>query len=543
VESEALFELKVGATQVLLRVRPAEQGRKANLGEIQSHLAELKIPYRHEVLFDIYRRASNKFEMLTARDTQEYACEVKVSRDGYEAAVTVVPPRVESDEGLTATLIQQALADAKVVRGLLPEAIERIVSNRLLQQAVVVARGEPVAHGKDGTITFVEPEEAEPTAELGQRIDIREMNLVKSVGSGDIVARITPPSEGKDGFTVQGKDVKAKNGRPAKFRVGKNVALDEHGTAIVAQVPGFLVVADGRVSVENVLQVENVDGSTGNVHFAGVVRVRGNVEDGFLVESEEGIEVDGAVGKAQLKTKGGIRVRGGALGATLEAGASVSAKFLSECTVRAKESVNVDEYILHSTVEAGRSVRVLKTPNGFINGGTIRAGVEVHSPNLGSDVSEERTEIEVGVGLSLRQELDALEERMKRAQINFDKLRKNLQVLQVQRERGAALPTDRESTFAKMIAAVRSVRGELMDGEVRRQTLIETMTSQPDEQGVVLVPNVVNSGTRIRIRRFRANVKSPLAACAFHVVNNEMKVQDIGTVLKLLKQAGQKPTA
>ncbi|MBI4083743.1 MAG: DUF342 domain-containing protein [Candidatus Lambdaproteobacteria bacterium] len=541
--SEALFELKVGATQVLLRVHPPEQGRKANLSEIQSHLAELKIPYRHEVLFDIYRRANNTFEILAARDTQDYTYEVKVSREGYEAAITVVPPRVEPDDALTTTRIQQALADAKVVRGLLPEAIERIVSDRLLRKAVVVARGEPVVHGQDGTITFLEPEDAQVTPEPGQRIDIRELNLVKSVAPGDIVARITPPTEGKDGFTVQGKDVKAKNGRPAKYRVGKNVALDEHGAAIVAQAPGFLVVAEGRVSVENVLQVENVDGSTGNLHFRGVVRVRGNVEDGFLVESDDGIDVDGAVGKAQLKTNGGIRVHGGALGATLEAGASVSARFLSECTVRAKESVNVEEYILHSTVEAGRSVRVLKVPNGFINGGTIRAGVEVHSPNLGSNVSEERTEIEVGVGLSVRQELEALEERMQRGQLNFDKLRKNLQVLQVQRERGGAVPTDRESAFAKMIAAVRAVRQELLDGALRRQALIEAISSQPDEQGVVLVPNVVNAGTRIRIRRFRANVKSPLEACAFHIVNNEMKVQDIGTVLKLLKQGGQKPTA
>ena len=98
-------------------------------------------------------------------------------------------------------------------------------------------------------------------------------------------------------------------------------------------------------------------------------------------------------------------------GTKIKSGNSVFAKFLSDCQVSAGKHVVAEEYILHSNVQAGKIVQVTRIPKGFITGGLVRAGESVWSPSIGSEASEEKTRIEVGVELNLRREFDELRQR------------------------------------------------------------------------------------------------------------------------------------
>ncbi|MCH8112233.1 MAG: DUF342 domain-containing protein, partial [Proteobacteria bacterium] len=335
--TEKLYELKVTLSQVMLRVTPPGDGKKANLNDIQKELKSRGIPYRHNDLFEIYRRAADEFELLSKRETEEYEVLVEVAPSGLEASMTVVPPSMGNSK-LDYGMIKQALVAAKIQTGIQQDEIRRVVEKKIENQSVVVAKGREPVHGTDGWVDFLQENEDQDEKEDGQDedeqedvVDYKELNLIKNVNEGDLVARVHPPTPGEEGFTVLGKVLKARSGKPARVRAGKNIKRSEDGSEIYAGTNGFVINDDDRLSIENVYAVDQVDASTGNIRFAGVVAVRRGVEDNFTVEAAKGIDVGGAVGKATLKSESDISIRGGVMGGTLEARNNISAKFLSEC--------------------------------------------------------------------------------------------------------------------------------------------------------------------------------------------------------------------
>ena len=59
--------------------------------------------------------------------------------------------------------------------------------------------------------------------------------------------------------------------------------LTEDKKILTAAASGHVTVTEGRVSVSDVLQLENVDVATGNIDFDGSILVLGNVNENFSV--------------------------------------------------------------------------------------------------------------------------------------------------------------------------------------------------------------------------------------------------------------------
>jgi hypothetical protein len=534
VEAEKFYELKVAGKQVLLRIRPPEKGKKANLSDIQRELHQRDIAYRHETLFDIYRRASNEFEPLAMREATDYEVLVEVAPDAMQAWLTVIPPEV-GEVAMDPAKVKTALEASRVDKGILYDEIRRILRDKVENQRLLIAQGRARVHGQDGRLEFQARGETSPTVDENT-VDFRELNRFNNVKAGELIARIIPPVQGSDGFTVRAQTLKAKPGRKAKARFGRNARVSEDGTEILAMANGYVVRSGDRISVEDVLEVANVNAETGNLHFHGVVRVTGQVEDAYVVEGEKGIEVHGTVGKAQLRTKGDIRVIGGALGATLVCEGSVFARFLSECTVKAGASVIVDEYILHSQVVAQQAVEVKNEPKGFISGGMIKAGADIRSPIVGSEASEERTVLEVGSGVDVRKRYEALQERI---QVNldvFEKMRKNLLYLQRQREtEGLSEPAKRE-VYDRLVASGQKLRNDLL-GQARQHHALQQAVSEPHgETGFVIVSGVIHPGVSLLVQKLKHTVRDSIKACGFTVIGGELKALPYVAALKLHKQ-------
>lgn len=534
MSEEKFFELKIGPSEVLLRVHPPDGGKKANLNDIQHELRDLDISFRMEHLFDIYRRSSNQFETLTTRETTKFEILVQVAPEGYEATMTVIPPQL-GDDKLTPEKIKVALEHAKVDKGILYGEIKRIMADKVYGEAVVVARGSPGKHGEDGRIEYHLPEAPAGVKVDGENIDYKELNLLKNVDEGAVIASIYPPTDGVEGFDVRGRRHKAKNGKRAKVRLGRNAVMNEDNSKIMAAKSGFVVITGSMVSVEDIYEVPNVDGRTGNIRFSGVVRVKGQVEDNFVIEAGKGIEVFDTVGAATLKSGVDIKIGGGALKANLKAEGSVTAKFINESEVQAGKDVTASQYILHSTVQAGNIVKVKSTPDGFINGGTTRAGDSIWTCNLGSEVSEEITVVEVGTGLHLRRDYERIGAALRSNQSQFDKLCKNLKVIQHNKETSGTLPGDQEEGLNEMVAKALEMRDKLLADAREHANLAKALDSETDIDGYVFVSNKANAGARIQVKRFKMNLNTGLEACAFRLIGGELKVQEFGKAQKAYK--------
>lgn len=534
MKSEPLFDLKFSSRQVYLKIHPPEGGRKADLKEIQKELRSLGVAYRHETLFDIYSRASNEFESLSAHEALDYELTVDVSKDGQNAWMTVIPPE-RGDAKLTPEMIKDSLEAAKVEKGILYDQIKRILASGEAQERVLIAQGLANEHGNDGTITFTN--KATDRFAMGDdTADYKELNLIESVVEGELIATITHPTKGKNGFNIQAKVLKGRPGKRAKFRIGKNVRLGKDGSELFAVKDGYVVRTGIRVSVENVLEVNNVNAETGNLRFNGVVKVRGQVEDAFMVDADKGIEVAGTVGKAKLITRGDISIRGGVFGAELESEGSMEAAFLSDATVRAGGHVMVRDYILHSDVESKKSVTILNESEGFIHGGRVRAETLIRTPIAGNEIGEDPTRLEVGGGVNLRNRYDLLEEKLDHHLEVYQKLRKNLQYLQNQRE-NEGLPSEprKKELYETMTGSGRKTTQNILALAGTHHELLQAMANAEEVVGVVLISQIAHPGTSIQIQTGRVNLKEPMESCGFAILNENIKAMPFGTALNLHK--------
>lgn len=534
MEGRALYQLKMAGRQVLLRVEPPEGSRKANLSEIQEQLHRRGVSYRHETLFDIYRRATGEFEPLAQRDAREYEVHVEVAPDGQRAWLTVVPPDVGQDE-LDPARIKEALEAARVEKGIRYDEIKRVLRDKVENQRVLVAEGRPKEDGTDGWLEFFhDPNEHAAIEE--NWADFRERNMIRNVTEGDLLVRVHYPVAGQDGFDVHARTLRAKPGKRAKIRLGRNVKVDESGTEVYALRDGYLVRMGDRISVEDVLDLNNVDGETGNVRFHGVVKVRGQVEDAFTVEAEKGIEVNGTVGKAVLTTKGDIKIGAGAFNTEIECDGSLHVRFLQEARVHAGGSVTADEYILHANVVAGTFVTVKAEPRGFITGGSVRAGTFIQAAVLGAAASEEPTVLEVGSGVDLRKSQEALEERMLTNLEVFQKTLKNLLYLQRQREQEGAIPDERRETYLRMVAGGSKLRDELQQQSRQYHRLRGTLSEGDPAPAAVLASQAIHPGVTLAVQRQKLVVRDPRDGGGFMIVDGAMKALPYGQVLKVQKQ-------
>lgn len=529
-----MYEIKVAGRQVLLRVLPPEGGAKANLADLQRDLKRREIDFRHETLFDIYRQSTGEFELIAIREAKDWQVEIEVSEDGLEAHMTTTAPEV-GDSALSPDEVRKAMEEAKLLKGINYQDVRRILANAKGVQHVLIAQGKPRVQGVDGRITFEQRSQESGVVDVNTA-DYRELNLIDNIKKDELIASITLPTPGESGFNVHSQVLPARPGKRAKFKLGRSVRLSEDGTELFASRDGFIVRTGQRISVEHILKVNNVDGETGNIRFHGVVQVLGQVEDNFSVDADKGIEIGGTVGKARLRSKGDIRIRGGTYGAEIDCEGHMQARFVSESKVNAGGNVTVDEYILHSEVVAKGAVRVTHSTKGFIQGGRTRAESEIITAIAGSEASEAHTALEVGGGVNVRKAYDALQERMAMSLERFAKLRLNLVYMQRERESKGPLEGRQVESFESLISGGQKLANELLTQTRRHHELGRALGEPEVETGFVLISEAAHPGTTIQIQTGRVVLRDPMDACGFAYLSGSVKAMPYGTALNLHKQ-------
>lgn len=324
---------------------------------------------------------------------------VFVTNDRLTAWVFAFPPVGEGKE-LDRDMLNKALAEKQVKFGLdegvldaLPDHKERYFRLHL------VARGQPAVHGKDGQIVdlFKRKPERELAVDEYNRVDYASISFIQNASEGDTICRIIAPTKGEPGQTVLGQELTARDGKMVTVPKGRNTALSEDGTALVATKTGHVEFNGRTFQVKPVLEIEsNVDYSTGHINFLGDVHVHGDVCTGFTVRAMGNVTVDGVVEAASVEAGGDLIMVKGAQGdnrAVLRAGHSIYAKYLENCCVYAMEDLHAD-CVINCDVYCDGEVEV-RSDRGTIIGGSVRAAHVVSARVLGSR-SEIHTEVVLG---------------------------------------------------------------------------------------------------------------------------------------------------
>ena len=383
------FSIELRDDGIFLTVKEIDDVKSSTLKKILKYMEENKIKDTsieaiEEALFKL-----NEAVKIAEFDKEYYIDSVPIIEvfNNMEATLKITRPNKGRETTLESIL---KLAEEKgIVFGLRKKAIQTMLSEKIYDRKVILAKGKDVKHGTDAIIkyTFQKTSNIENTSSKSTKdvksIDFKELNLFQNVAVDEILAQKIPLTYGEDGIDIFGKTISAKVPKDIQIIPGRNTYLTDDEMYLKSQIDGQLIQKGKSLSVEPLLTIPgNVDYATGNIDFLGSVIVKGNVISGFSIKSGEDIYIEGLVEDCELTAEGSIMVNNGILGNeeflhTIYAKEGIKAQFIQHMKIKTNGSVEVNKHILHSTVEAGDKV-IVTSGTGKIIGGEIKAqkGIE-----------------------------------------------------------------------------------------------------------------------------------------------------------------------
>lgn len=504
---------------------PTDGGNPVGINEVMEYLNSRGVNYDSQALYTAVNKKEPQ-KLLLNREThikERENYKLVISPDNMQATIRFYPPS-EGGELISRNELVSDLGFKGIKFGIQDDAIDKFFRSRAYCEDIVVAVGKPPRHGSDARIEyfFSTDVKARPTLKEDGSVDFFHLNTINHCQKGDVLAQLYPEDVGEIGRTILGEPLKPRDVRKKKLKFGRNITLSEDKLTISSDVDGHVTLVDDKVFVSDVLTVENVDNSTGNIEYEGSVQVSGNVCANFSVIAKGNIEVGGVVEGAYLQAGGDIIIARGMNGmgrGELKASGNIVAKFMENATAMAKGYVS-SESILHSSVQAGDEVTV-SGRRGFITGGRVCALNSVSVKTLGSSMGAD-TVVEVGVDPTLKFRIQEIQKEIAEAARVVKSVQPLLTATQQKLAKGIKLSPDQIQYMKSLIAL-----SQLKKKEVEEKTA--EMESMQDSLGnltsaAVNVTGVVFPGTKICIGDSSMVVHGQMQYCKFIRTGGEVKM-------------------
>lgn len=510
-------------------VPPTDGGEMFPVTELSDYLNERNIRFDLHKLNATCLGLKEKVEIplnLEMGYRESEKCIVTISPDKMSATMRFHAPSNDG-EVMNSTEILQELRHKGVQYGVKEDVVEQFVEHREYCKDILIAEGTEPIQGTDASIEYFFSTDihAKPTLLEDGSVDFFNLNTINHCNKGDMLARLSPAVPGQNGMNVTGENLKPREVRRMMLHYGRNISISEDKTCIYSEVNGHVVLVEEKVFVSDVLELENVDMSTGNIEYEGSVLVRGNVCSNFSVISRGNIEVRGIVEGAYLEADGDIIIARGMNGmgkGELKAGGNIVVKFMENVNAEAQGYVSA-ETILHSYVSAGTDVTVTGR-KGFIAGGRVCATHSINVKTLGSAMGAD-TIVEVGVDPGLKNKFQQYQKDIVEARSELDRIEG---VISSAKKRLASHSTFTEEQ-AKFIATSILRKADLTREIATKEKKLEEMQDLMEGKKVaqIIVTGEVYPGTKVCISEVSMVVKSVCQYCRFVKVRGDVKLEAI----------------
>lgn len=509
-------------------VPPTDDGENVSVAEIMEYLNNRNIFYDSKMIYSIAgKKEPMKIRLNNDGHLEEReSYKLEIAQDKMQASVRFYPPS-KNGEKMTRSEFMSDLSFKGVKYGIQEEGIEKFFHDRKYCEDIIVAIGTPARHGSDAYIEyyFSTDLKARPTLKEDGSVDFFHLNTINHCHKGDVLAKLFPEDLGTPGMNVMGEKIKPRDVKKKKLKFGRNITLSEDKLTMTSDVDGHVTLVDDKVFVSDVLSVENVDNSTGDIDYEGSVQINGNVCANFSVRARGNIEVSGVVEGAYLEAGGDIIIARGMNGmgrGELKANGNIIAKFMENTTATARGYVSA-ESILHSTVQAGDEVTV-SGRRGFITGGRVCASNSVTVKTLGSSMGAD-TIVEVGCDPTLKSKIMDLQREIAEASRVVKSVKPLLDALQQKMAKGVNLSPDQVQYMKSLIALSQVKKKEVEEKTVEMEDMQDSLGNLTNAQ--VVVTGVVFPGTKIAIGDTSMVVQSEMQYCRFIRTGGEVKMTAI----------------
>lgn len=507
---------------------PKDGGEPVRINEIMDYLM-----FRNQA----YDLMALKKEVLKGEDTilplgqgpcpaDRATVFINISADSMSASIRIIAP-TQTGPKMSATEILDDIKYRKIVFGIKEDVILEIAEKQLFCTDVIIAEGTPPRHGSDAEIKyyFNTDLKIQPTQNEDGSVDFFHLNTINHCNQGDVLAELIPEDVGEFGTNILGSKIKPQDVKRAVLKYGRNIAISEDKLTLTSEVDGHVTLVEDKVFVSNVLQLENVDTSTGNIDYEGSVQINGNVQSNFSVNAKGNIIVNGVVEGAYLQAGGDIIIARGMNGmgkGSLKADGNVVVKFLENTTVIAGGYINT-ESMVHSNVSAGGDIMV-EGKRGFVTGGKICATNLVKAKVLGSPMGAS-TVVEVGINPTIKQ-------KFAQNQKDIMEINKELSSIEpvilnyLQKKKQGIQFTLQQMQYLKSLLETREEKKGRLDNLTNEMKELEVLVER-QAQAQVVVMGEVFPGVKIVIGDVSTIVQSNMKYCKFMKVAGDVKMLGI----------------
>lgn len=448
---------------------------------------------------------------------------VDIAKDMMSATIVVDAP-AQSGSDLTAEQIRVSLKNQGVLAGINMDRINEFVDNPVYGTPYEVAHAVMPQDGHDSYLEyrFITDESQMGSIEDVESgvIDYKKNNKIQNVVEGQVLAVKILATRGVGGKTIDGHYLEAKNGKDIPIQLGQNAEFDRDGVTVRATKSGQVLLVNGKITVEPILNLDAVNIKSGNVDFLGTVIIKGNVEDGFDVKASGDIDIGGTVGKSCIQADGNIILHQGVFGkneGSIKCGKSLWAKFIQEMTVDVEENLIATDSLMNCNITAMKNI-VVYGKKAQITGGNLFATEEICARTVGSPGGGATTTLTVGVDPRAKKRLDELQEMQSKLTMELENLQLEIDNLENIKKTRKKLPVEKENR----LTADNSRKEQIIEenrGLTKEINELQEHLRSLKAIGRVKVEGTTYPGTKIYVRDALDEVQTEVSSCTFFYEN------------------------
>lgn len=377
----------------------------------------------------------------------------------------------------------------------------------------VIAHGIPPIHGRSATIRVVPINQKKYITT--EKIDWKELGSLIFVKEGDIILEKEPPTPGKPGIDIFGREIPPIPGKDIDLTslVCDNIKVS--GNIAVAETSGILTTKDGKYCIEEVFVINgDLDYEIGNIRNVKHVEIKGSVLPGFSVQATGHIIVRGAVDGGYLTAVGNIFVEGiitGEKGGYLKAGGFIYGKEFIEAHADAGNNIYADGGFRHSDIMAGENIITLH-PKAIAVGGTLIARKNIYIAQ-GGNIHGTKTTIHAGYVDDILADIESLTKEIEDLRQQIGKLMGELIKL--------AHITKKKEAISTLERELEKLKDNLNEKREKKKALEETV--KKSSSFAIYVSKEAHQGTIFKLGRgYIYKPEDKIGPCVIRVIDGKL---------------------
>ncbi len=391
--------------------------------------------------------------------------------------------------------LKKALEEKGIKHNIDYAKLEALANKPLYNSKLLIARGTPPENGVDGTAEFlIETEEKtfKPKDIGNGKIDFYDLGIVENVKKGQVLCKITLPTEGLPGISVLGRELKQKTGQAVPSYLGQNTELSQDGTKILSQIDGQVEFIGQKIHVKETFYIQgNIDVSTGNIKVEKNLVVQGMVMPGFKIEAGGNIDIRGTVENAAIISGGNVQLQGGITGSELSCEGDLKSHYIENCSILVKGDITA-EYILNSQIKCGRNLKTIGMISRIIGGSCI-VGKDIEARTIGSDANV-KTRLELGTDSDILERQEELKVLIPKYEKQIETL-KPLVTLFNQLNEAGRLPPEKQETMESVNYSYNTTKNLLAEAKTEFKKILKDIHDKG--YGQIICSETIYPGTKI----------------------------------------------